>query len=75
MDPGSGSGRVVTWDGHTVWRVRVAPSERTCLRCGDTFDGGGYCIRCAHRSESVRRNPPPSVATVSYLRDDEYETI
>lgn len=59
-----------------TWRlVRVAPDERTCLACGDTFCGE-YCTRCGARDEqggAPRAVQPPSVPTLRYLRDGEYE--
>lgn len=63
--------------GHTVWRVRVAPGERTCLGCGDTFHAGDFCLRCNTDEDGKplrdHRLRPPSVPTLSYLRSGERE--
>ncbi len=59
-----------TWrrpTGDTLRLVRVQPGERTCLKCGDTFAAGGYCIHCGED-----RVGGPSVATTDYLRPEEY---
>ena len=56
--------------GDTLSLVRVQPGERTCLECGDTFAAGGYCIHCGEEHAGS-----PSVATVNYLRPDEYMTV
>lgn len=59
---------------HVVWRVRVLPDEMTCLGCGETFVAGRYCVNCSVNEDGTRRrNPPPAVPTVSYLREGEYE--
>lgn len=55
--------------GDTQRFVLVQPGERTCLRCGDTFSAGTYCIRCGDET-GVH-----SVATDSYLISDEYVTV
>ena len=59
--------------------VRVAKGERTCLGCGETFNQG-ICPRCGlpepGEKEGKRRDHlPPSVATVSYLRPEEYRLL
>ncbi len=70
-----------TWKaptGDTQWFVMVQPGERTCLGCGDTFAPGGYCIRCGVREDGAwcgEDKRPPSVATVDYLRSDEYAVV
>ena len=70
-----------TWKaptGDSQWLVRVQPGERTCLGCGDTFAAGGYCIRCGVRDDGAwcgENDRPPSVATVDYLRPDEYTVV
>ncbi len=67
-----------TWKaptGDTQWLVVVQPGERTCLACGDTFAPGGYCILCGVCEDGAwgsEEDRPPSVATVSYLNQDEY---
>lgn len=62
--------------GHVVWRVKVAPAERTCLACGDTFPGDYWCVRCGLNEDGTRRDPPPqSVPTTDYLQDNEYEIV
>lgn len=61
-------------NGHTVWRVRVSPGERTCCECGETFPDDAMCPRCGLNDDGSRRVPPqPSVPTLSYLREGEYE--
>ncbi len=58
--------------------VMVAgPQEMTCLACGETFLAGEHCVRCGLREDPGDRTgpykpPPPSVPTISYLREDEY---
>lgn len=67
---------VVDHMGHTRWRVRVAPNERTCCQCGDTFPGNGRCYVCGTDDKGqTRKIQPPSVLTISYLRDEEIEKI
>jgi len=65
-----------TWqppNGDTQLVVCVAPNERTCLGCGETFVGE-FCIRCGLRGDGTRREKlPPSVPTLAYLREGEYE--
>lgn len=62
--------------GDTWPLVRVAANERTCLACGETFCGL-YCERCGPKTEEDRHawraELPPSVPTLQYLRDGEYE--
>lgn len=61
--------------GHTQTQVIVGASERTCTGCWDTFCGD-YCTRCGARDEQAgarRAVQPPSVPTLRYLRDGEYE--
>ena len=65
----------------TVHLVRVAPGERTCTKCYETFAEGAHCERCG----AVERVPgvltvdyskqPPSVPTTSYLHSDEYRIV
>lgn len=66
--------------GHAVWRVRVAPGEMTCVRCGEVMmpsprededeesggGGGVLCVVCGSRK---------GVPTLSYLREDEVERM
>lgn len=59
---------VVDLHGHVVRLVLVAPAEQTCLVCGET-SGGNYCERCGADGADKR---VPMVATVSYLRPEEY---
>jgi hypothetical protein len=60
--------------GWTVWRVRVTAGELTCQGCGETFAAGEVCPRCGLMENGVRRRElPPAVETVSYLRDGEWE--
>ncbi len=62
-----------TWrapTGDTQWLVRVQPGERTCLRCGETFAAGTYCIHCGENAIGA-----PSVATADYLRPEEYAVM
>ncbi len=57
-------------DGVRVWRVKVAPGEKTCTRCGETT-AESYCPRCAEQMHWTKaRNLVP---TVTYLRAGEYE--
>lgn len=59
--------------GHVLWRVRVAPGEVTCLACGDTRPARQrVCYRC---NEDDDDPTPPSVPTVSYLRQNEFEIV
>jgi hypothetical protein len=59
-----------------VHRIRVAPNERTCCQCGDTFPGNGRCYVCGTDDKGqTRKIQPPSVLTISYLRDEEIEKI
>lgn len=62
--------------GHAVWRVRVAPGEMTCTGCGETATGD-FCQACGTDETGQRRveNPPPLVPTLSYLRDNEWESV
>lgn len=58
-----------------VWRVRVAPGEKTCLDCGETTTDG-YCWRCADAQdldfrEAIKR--ARLVLTTSYLKPEEIE--
>lgn len=70
-----------TWKaptGDTQWLVQVQPGERTCLKCGDTFAPGGYCMRCGTRADGTRLSKadmPPSVETAAYLLPNEYVTV
>ena len=65
---------VVDHLGFTVWRIRVAPGERTCLACGETFTEGDRCpICCTDEQGNARKVQPPSVPTISYLREGEWE--
>lgn len=60
-------------NGHSVWYVRVSPREMTCLACGETFTEGDACVNCATNDDGSKvKEPPPSVPTVSYLRDGEW---
>lgn len=54
----------------------VAKGELTCLGCGETFPTGWNCPRCAldDKGEPTRHRPP-TVATVSYLREGEYRIV
>jgi hypothetical protein len=57
-----------------VHRIRVAPNERTCCQCGETFPDGDRCpICCTDEHGNVRKVQPPSVPTISYLREGEWE--
>lgn len=60
---------VVNLHGRIIRLVLVAPGEQTCLACGET-SGGNYCARCGKDDGPDQR--APMVATVSYLRPDEY---
>ena len=63
--------------GDTQGQVIVVPGERTCLACGETFCGQ-YCERCGPREPDLhtpRKAPPPSVATLGYLRAGEYAEV
>jgi len=61
-------------EGHIWWRVRVAPGERTCYQCGETFPEGDRCALCGYGDDGQHRhNPPPSVPTISYLNEGEWE--
>ncbi len=63
-------------NGHAVWRIRVARGERTCCGCGETFVEGGFCPRCALDEKGGHRAAlPPSVATLSYLMEGEWEPV
>ena len=67
---------VLDHEGHIVWRIRVAPGERTCLACGETFPDGDRCAQCGYGDDgALRNNPPPSVPTTSYLREGEWERV
>lgn len=69
-------GPVTDDEGHARWRVRVAPGERTCTACGETFPEGDYCPLCGYREDGRPRvTYPPSTPTLTYLRPGEYETI
>lgn len=60
--------------------MRVAKDERTCLGCGETFVRG-ICPRCElpepgeQGGKGRRERIPPSVATESYLRPEEYRLV
>ena len=60
--------------------VRVTKDEKTCLGCGETF-GKGICPRCGlpepgEKDGNKRMDRlPPAVATISYLRDEEYRGV
>ena len=61
--------------GHVVWRVTVAPGEKTCLDCGDTTMGD-YCVRCAGENDMTHHQARAAarlVPTESYLKSGEYE--
>lgn len=70
-------------EGFPVWRVKVAPGERTCAECGDTFHPGalwyedhglgrgGCCQRCAGRADDYAVSQRPSVLTAAYLQPEE----
>ena len=66
------------WNFHVV---HVIPGERTCLGCGETFPGGGYCQRCGLPEPGEKRGRrrqdrlPPSVPTEGYLQPDEYRIV
>lgn len=72
-------------DGLPIWRVRVAPGERTCCNCGETFTPRtdtvgrpiGFCPLCCDLDEAGRRRrlykAPPSVPSEAIFRPDEYE--
>lgn len=63
-------------EGHARWRVRVGPGEMTCLACGETFGAKELCPRCGFGEDGqLRGNPPPSVETLSYLREGEWERV
>jgi predicted amidophosphoribosyltransferase len=48
--------------GHTRWRVRVAPNERTCCQCGETYPDGDRCPRCGIGDDGVyKHNPLPAL--------------
>lgn len=53
--------------------IKVNPNELTCTGCGETFPTGTNCPRCAldDKGQPTRRRPP-TVATISYLRPEEY---
>lgn len=61
-------------DGHVVWRVRVAPGERTCMECGETTPDA-YCPRCSLDDEGQIRGGAQLVPTLSYLQDGEWEAM
>ncbi len=68
---------------HVQRLITVTPGERTCLACGETFPAGWHCPRCAseeideddNKNAGVKRQRPPSVETVSYLRPEEFRYI
>ena len=71
-------------NGQAVWRVRVSPNERTCLICGETFpaswDGCARCSADGDEREFDELGRPkyksvPSVATIDYLMQGEWELI
>ena len=71
-----------TADDWEFYLVRVGKGERTCLGCGETFPADGYCARCGlpdpgakSRNDTVAEKLPPSVATDSYLRPEEYRIV
>ena len=57
-----------------VQRIRVIPNERTCCRCGETFAEGSRCVLCGTDDKgTILKVQPPSVPTISYLREGEWE--
>ena len=69
--------------GSAVWRVRVWRNELTCKVCGETFpDLWQRCPRCTKEEWEIWREGEDSseetgetVASVSYLKDGEYELV
>ena len=72
--PASGSGST---------RIRVAPDEVTCRVCGETFPGSwSGCPRCANEGGNDHNEmgwrtykKVPTIPTLSYLRDGEWERV
>jgi len=74
-------------DGPPIWRVRVLMGERTCLNCGETFTPRrdsiwreqGACPICGESKKDEQtgtrhaRPKQPSVPTLTYLREGEYQ--
>ena len=59
--------------------VVVAPGEKTCRVCGETF-AGRMCPRCeqvglGEDGKTMRLGPSPFVRTVSYLNPGEYRIM
>lgn len=62
--------------------LKVSRSEFTCLVCGDTFPASSTgCVRCTDgeviRDERghAKYRTTPTVPTVAYLKEGEYELI
>lgn len=54
--------------------MKVSRGELTCTCCGETFHERGICPRCGLTDKGERRTElPPSVPTVTYLREGEWE--
>ena len=58
-------------EGHVVWRVRVAPGEKTCLACGEVAINN-RCVRCSLTDDGQVADATPLMPTVSYLREGEW---
>jgi hypothetical protein len=58
--------------GRVTRLLKVAQGEQTCTGCGEIAIDG-FCPRCGLFDDGTRRKePPPLVPTISYLRDGEY---
>lgn len=64
-------------EGRVRHRVRVTPHEVTCLDCGEVFSLKIWtaCPRCNHNFGGEPMRMTPTVPTVMYLMDGEYEVI
>ena len=62
--------------GHVIWRIKVAPGEKTCLECGETTTDD-YCLRCSAEADVNQRYQKIKagrlVPTMSYLKPEEIE--
>ena len=64
---------VTDCEGRSWPRVRVLRGEMTCTGCGEVAIDG-RCPRCGLREDGAAVGDAPGlVATVSYLREGEYE--